>query len=543
MDIPPTTHTGAPKRKREVCPDSQIPYAEFKESLTMDEVREQYPVADDTSTRAHQSDVELEINKSAMWDWKCVRAAILAKITERDPGVGHEARCNNLAGELDWTVIHLGPPLTPSPSGTMAATNLTWPLIIPSISDKAPGKVPRTKPAAEKVPTNVSGQIRLKENPGPRSLKERITVSAKGKTVESNQTDQSNTAQRDGESIASHYFSAASQRPREENSRSKDRITLLSQDPCTPPVSQQEPPQTPLEGTSNLSQPGLSLIVTKDVTKEVPDLSSGTVHLNQRLARAHQIHPARGMNPMIEVTIMYTLYVPFGKDTRGQVYSQLWETSEPPRTIRLGLTELDFNGLKDKIWEHLSEENRIQRVDLVAKASDRADRLIWSFTANSSSQAKVVIEVCMPQDYEVITPLPQETEWSYSRVSHPVLPVLCGPSPSAPRPQAANPSPSAFRPNTPIGPLQAPVVDANGSPHATRPKKELLDLSIDGFLSYCRIPLKDKRVDQVIYDQQILHWTSFIGQTHNSLEALGFGWGVRDLILRGLERVKKELNI
>ncbi|WAR59219.1 hypothetical protein PtB15_10B561 [Puccinia triticina] len=254
-------------------------------------------------------------------------------------------------------------------------------------------------------------------------------------------------------------------------------------------------------GTTNLSQPGLSLIVTKDVTKEVPDLSSGTVHLNQRLARAHQIHPARGMNPMIEVTIMYTLYVPFGKDTRGQVYSQLWETSEPPRTIRLGLTELDFNGLKDKIWEHLSEENRIQRVDLVAKASDRADRLIWSF---SIVQAKVVIEVCMPQDYEVITPLPQETEWSYSR---------------------------------------APVVDANGSPHATRPKKELLDLSIDGFLSYCRIPLKDKRVDQVIYDQQILHWTSFIGQTHNSLEALGFGWGVRDLILRGLERVKKELNI
>ncbi|WAQ86306.1 hypothetical protein PtA15_7A32 [Puccinia triticina] len=512
MDISPTTHTGAPKRKQEVCPDSQIPYAEFKESLTMDEVRERYPVADDTSTRAHQFDVELEIkysiwisnpptnrcthgtrdgrnvklwtkvvgpkkpitmvlagSKSAMWDWKCVCTAILAKITERDPGVGHEARCNNLAGELDWTVIHLGPPLTPSPSGTMAATNLTWPLIIPSISDKAPGS----------------------------SL-------------------------------------------------------------------------TPLEDTSNLSQPGLSLIITKDVTKEVPELSSGTVHLNQRLARAHQIHPARGMNPMIEVTIMYTLYVPFGKDTRGQVYSQLWETSEPPCTIRLGLTELDFNGLKDKIWEHLSEENRIQRVDLVAKASDRADRLIWSFSivepnqrrmqgaihhhegsyanfalaaANSSSQAKVVIEVCMPQDYEVITPLPQETEWYYSRASHPVLPVLCGPSPSAPRPQAANPSPSAFRPNTPIGPLQAPVVDANGSPHATQPKKELLDLSIDGFLSYCRIPLKDMRVDQVIYDQQILHWTSFIGQTHNSLEALGFGWGVRDLILRGLKQVKKELNI
>ncbi|OAV85043.1 hypothetical protein PTTG_30842 [Puccinia triticina 1-1 BBBD Race 1] len=62
-------------------------------------------------------------------------------------------------------------------------------------------KVPRTKPAAENVSANVSGQIRLKKNPGPQSLKERITVSAKGKTVENNQTNQTDTAQRDGETI------------------------------------------------------------------------------------------------------------------------------------------------------------------------------------------------------------------------------------------------------------------------------------------------------------------------------------------------------
>ncbi|OAV99035.1 hypothetical protein PTTG_02426, partial [Puccinia triticina 1-1 BBBD Race 1] len=54
---------------------------------------------------------------------------------------------------------------------------------------------------AIRLPTNVSSQIRLKEVPGPQSLIERISVSAKDRTVKSNQTDHSNTAQRAGENI------------------------------------------------------------------------------------------------------------------------------------------------------------------------------------------------------------------------------------------------------------------------------------------------------------------------------------------------------
>ncbi|OAV93343.1 hypothetical protein PTTG_27371 [Puccinia triticina 1-1 BBBD Race 1] len=90
-----------------------------------------------------------------------------------------------------------------------ASSAQTGPLLPPGPCDLNPDaaqrifqrklrKVTRTKPAVENVPTNVSSQIRLKEIPGPQSLIERISVSAKDRTVKSNQTDHSNTAQRAG---------------------------------------------------------------------------------------------------------------------------------------------------------------------------------------------------------------------------------------------------------------------------------------------------------------------------------------------------------
>ncbi|KNZ48875.1 hypothetical protein VP01_5351g2 [Puccinia sorghi] len=88
----------------------------------------------------------------------------------------------------------------------------------------------------------------------------------------------------------------------------------------------------------------------------------------------------RGPGATFEADIVYNLYVPAGRDQANDPCYLLFKSHNPPSTIAFQIEDLNFNLLKNKVYNMMGQDKRRMLLEDVAAEADCNSKVSWHYS-------------------------------------------------------------------------------------------------------------------------------------------------------------------